>query len=215
MRGLLRRRGLCLRELARDGSEWHVVMGLGNPGRKYRGTRHNMGFRVVEELARRVGAGKAIRACEAHLRIGPVCNAHARTNPCRLILATPLTYVNRSGVTASGLLREMALEPQRLFVVVDDVELDFGRLRLRRKGGGGGHRGILSIAEAIGSEDFPRLRVGVGAEVREGETRADFVLGEFDAAERTRLDSIICLAAEAVEMVFSDGIEAAMSRFNR
>ncbi len=210
MRGLLRRKGLCLRELARDGSEWHVVMGLGNPGRRYRGTRHNTGFRVVEELARRMGAGPVSRACEANVRI-----AHLRAVPACLLLVTPLTYVNRSGVTASGLLREMGLEPQRLFVVVDDVELEFGRLRFRRKGGGGGHRGLLSIAESIGSEDFPRLRVGVGAGGREGETRADFVLGEFDAAERAQLDSIICLAAEAVEAVFSDGIEAAMSRFNR
>ncbi len=204
----LRRRRVGPRSLPAGASTWRVVMGLGNPGRRYRGTRHNLGYRVVDELARRLGIRLRQRSFHAQWGTGKVGMEE-------LILAKPLTYVNRSGQAASGLLEATGGGAQRLRVIADDVNLEVGQLRLRMKGSAGGHKGLRSIAESTGSHGFARLRVGIGADRPGGEDLADYVLGEFEREEQARLDGIISTAADAVEAVFSEGMAAAMNRFNR
>jgi PTH1 family peptidyl-tRNA hydrolase len=184
-----------------------VVVGLGNPGEDYANTRHNVGFMVVDELAGRCGAGVARRVGGAEVRrsdtvpSGPVA------------FAKPLSFMNRSGGPSLAVLRAAGCSDSQCIVVVDDVNLPLGRIRVRRGGSDGGHNGLKSMIAAVG-EGFPRVRVGVGP-VAAGESLVDFVLGQFAAHEVETVHDAVGRAADAVLCAIADGVEAAMSRYNR
>ena len=184
-----------------------VIVGLGNPGREYEKTRHNVGFRVIDRLAERWGLLEFDRAPFPAdiVQWHPVGGTPVR-------LAKPTTFMNLSGEAVGGLLRYYKIDPADLLVVVDEVQLPIGRLRLRRSGSAGGHNGLKSVIQHIGS-DFGRLRIGVGR----GDPKwdlADHVLSRFDADEQPVIDDAIGKAADAAEMFVEEGIEAAMNRFN-
>jgi PTH1 family peptidyl-tRNA hydrolase len=182
-----------------------LVLGLGNPGDRYRGTRHNVGFEVVDELARRRGV--RLRGLECNSLVG---------EDGALLLAQPMTYMNRSGYAARCLVERRRLEPARVLVVFDEVHLPLGRLRLRASGSPGGHRGMESVIENLRTTSIPRLRLGVGPEDAEvgGEELYDFVLEPFAADERERAAAMIERAADACECWLAEGAQAAMNRFN-
>jgi PTH1 family peptidyl-tRNA hydrolase len=184
-----------------------LIVGLGNPGRRYSGTRHNIGFDVVDALAARHGAGweMAPRGIEALV---------ARWRASDVTLAKPLTFMNLSGGAAVGLSQFYKVAPEDLLVVVDDVNIELGRLRTRMRGSAGGHNGLKSVIAALGSEEFARLRIGVGR----GDDRrdlADHVLARFDAEERPAVAETVVRSADAVELFVSEGIGPVMNRYNR
>jgi PTH1 family peptidyl-tRNA hydrolase len=185
-----------------------LVVGLGNPGPRYRGTRHNIGFAVVEEAARR--AGVAFESAPVEALIAKIRPGTADADP--VLLAKPLTFMNASGEAVSGLLRYFKIDPVNLLVVVDEVQLPLAKLRARSRGSAGGHNGLKSIVGRIGQE-FARLRVGVGR----GDDRrdlADHVLARFDASEAAAVEAMTARAADAIDTFLTAGIEAVMNRFN-
>jgi PTH1 family peptidyl-tRNA hydrolase len=184
-----------------------LVVGLGNPGRRYQGTRHNVGFLVLDELRRR-GDGTEERERQGALR------SEARVGDREIVLVRPVQFMNLSGPPVRAALRECSAEPGDMLVVCDDVWLPFGALRLRRSGSHGGHNGLRSLLDNLGSSEFPRLRVGIG-QTPEGQDQADYVLERFAPEERRRLDEVIGAAADAVEAAVTSGIDAAMNRTNR
>jgi len=183
-----------------------LVIGLGNPGRRYRGTRHNVGTEVVGRLSKRAGIDISEEAGFAKVGRGVIGGT-------RVLLAIPETYVNVSGAAVRDLRRRHRVAPKDIFVVVDDLDLPVGRLRLRARGSAGGHNGLKSIIEALGTNEFPRLRVGVGRPP-EGVDPAEFVLTRFAPAELGELDKVLDRAAEALEVAIREGVPAAMNRFN-
>jgi peptidyl-tRNA hydrolase, PTH1 family len=182
-----------------------LVAGLGNPGREYERTRHNVGWLVADELARRHG-GSFRSKFSGRL-------AETRLDDLRLALLKPETYMNESGRSLSAAARFFKVEPPALLVVHDDVDLEAGRLQARLGGGLAGHNGLRSIAQALGTQDFLRLRIGVGRPGR-GDRRpvADYVLSPFDPEED--VDELIARSADAVETLARDGLERTQSRYN-
>ena len=182
-----------------------LVAGLGNPGREYARTRHNVGFMVADELARRHG-GSFRGKFSAEL-------AEVRVDERRVALLKPQTYMNVSGRSVGGALRFFKLPAEQLLVVHDEVDLELGRLQARAGGGLAGHNGLRSVGEHLGTQDFLRLRVGVGRPER-GDPRpvADWVLSPFDA--HVDVDALIARAADAVETIVREGVEAAQQLFN-
>ena len=182
-----------------------LVVGLGNPGERYAATRHNMGFLVVDALAGRLGAAPWARFARCELTSAPMGT--------RLLLARPLSYMNRSGVAVAWLLDHLDLTPPQMLVGVDDVDLAIGSLRLRRSGGPGTHNGLRDVCDRVGGS-FPRLRLGVRG--RTGwQDLADYVTSPFDDDERPVVDQLVSRAAEAVEACVRDGLARAMSLYNR
>jgi len=183
----------------------HLILGLGNPGPEYAATRHNVGFRVVEELARRRGLALDRLECNARL-----------AEAAELLLAQPQTYMNRSGYAARCLLETRQLDPAAILVVYDEINLPLGKLRLRRSGSPAGHRGIESIIENLRTDEVPRLRLGVAPEggPPSGEAWVDFVLGPFAKDEEETVAAMILRAADACEIWQREGLEAAMRQFN-
>lgn len=183
-----------------------AVFGLGNPGAAYAATRHNVGFMVVDELLRRARA-------RARRGSGDFDAAQVELAGIAVLLVKPMTYMNRCGRAARQLLDTQALAPADLLVVVDDVYLPFGRLRLRLAGSAGGHNGLSSLVESLSTSDFPRLRLGVGTPA--GETPlTDHVLGGFSPEETSALPDFVSRAADAVERVAQLGVERAMPAVN-
>jgi PTH1 family peptidyl-tRNA hydrolase len=182
-----------------------LVAGLGNPGREYAGTRHNVGFLVADELARR-HAGSWRGKFSGEL-------AEVRVDGLRLGLLKPQTYMNESGRSVAAAVRFFKVEPQSLLVVHDEVDLDPGRLQARLGGGLAGHNGLRSVAGHLGTGDFARLRIGVGRPER-GDPRpvADFVLSPFPP--EVDVEALVARAADAVETIALAGVEEAQNRFN-
>jgi len=184
-----------------------LVVGLGNPGPKYEGTRHNVGFATVDLLAKRhnlqwEAAPRGIEALVANWRSGGA------------IMVKPLTFMNLSGPALVGLLQFYKIELADLLVLVDEVQLELGRLRIRPEGSAGGHNGLKSPIASFGTHQFPRLRIGVGR----GDGRrdlADHVLARFEPEERSVIEDAIERAAQAAELFIADGVSAAMNRYNR
>lgn len=183
-----------------------VVVGLGNPGKQYEGTRHNAGFLVVEGLARRFSIALAEKKFKARWGTGEV--AGEKTALCQ-----PLAYMNRSGEPLGQFLRYFGVPTERILVVHDDLDLPCGRIRLVRGGGAGGHRGILSLVEHLGHQNFARLKLGIGRPLR-GEAVESYVLNDPYPSERAEFQSMIRLGVEVVEGVLEWGMDAAMNRFN-
>ena len=184
-----------------------LIVGLGNPGAKYEGTRHNVGFATIDLIGRRHGvaldaAPRGIEALGGRWRAGDA------------VLAKPLTFMNNSGAAVIGLLQFYKIDVSDLLVVVDEVQLETGRIRIRPSGSAGGHNGLKSVIASLGTMAFPRLRIGVGR----GDARrdlADHVLARFDADERAIIDEAVVRAADAAEAFMAEGVVAAMNLFNR
>ena len=183
-----------------------VVFGIGNPGFRYRKTRHNVGFMVVDVLAKELGVKVKRRVC------GCVVGERETEGGVDVILAKPLTYVNLCGGAYEGLMREYDLLLEDELVVCDDISLPLGRIRLRGKGSSGGHNGLDSIMEEVGTVEFPRLRVGIGGVVG---GHVDFVLSRFGRSEREVMKCAIERAAEAARVWAEEGIDEAMNVYNR
>lgn len=183
-----------------------LIVGLGNPGTKYRDTRHNAGFRVLDRLAERLRAPFSKEKYHALV-------AEASPEGQRLVLMKPLTFMNKSGLAVSRAIRYTSVDLSDLLVVVDDVNLPLGRLRLRAGGSAGGHNGLKSIIAHVNSDEFPRLRLGVGAAEDPG-AMVNHVLSTFAAAERPEVNEMIERATDAVMSFVTDGLEQAMNRFN-
>ena len=186
----------------------YLVVGLGNPGSQYEATRHNVGFRAVDALAKEAGVKidrAKFQALTAQVTVGGV----------RVLLMKPQTYMNLSGVAVKQAADFYKVPPERVLVLFDDIDLDVGRLRIRRNGSAGGHNGIKSIISSLGSQEFPRIKIGVGAKPHPDYDLADWVLSRFTLVEQKLLDPAIEHAAEAVPVIFTQGIERASSQFNR
>ena len=187
-----------------------IVLGLGNPGSRYRHTRHNAGFRVVDRLAER--RAMTLRAG------GPLSNrawiGEQAGDAGRLVLAKPRTYMNRSGRAAAAICRQYNAGLDSLVVVYDDADLALGRIRIRPEGGTGGHNGIRSMIEVLGSGGFARVRLGVRGAGRFEAELSDYVLDRFEPEEAPIFDELVELAADAVDEILDRGLEAAMNRFN-
>ncbi len=186
----------------------HLVVGLGNPGREYAGTRHNVGFLLVERLAEKWRASWSLEK-KFSSRV-----AKREQGEQRVILCQPQTYMNVSGEAVGALSRFYRLSPEQILVAVDDADLPLGQIRMRPGGSCGGHHGLESIEQQLGTQGYPRLRIGIGRKAGDGRQITGYVLGQFGSGEREILDKILTRAAEQVECWLDAGIQEAMNRFN-
>ena len=186
--------------------DWIVVF-LGNPGDKYDNTRHNVGFMTADAL------GEKLNKPIQRLKFKALTNI-VEYGGCRVLLMKPTTYMNLSGEAVREACMFYKLPPERVLVVSDDVSLPVGKIRLRRNGTAGGHNGLRSIIGQLHSDQFPRLKIGVGQKPHPDYDMADWVLGHFSKEDRKTIDAAIDRALDAMECVFSQGIDKAMSRFN-
>lgn len=186
--------------------DW-LIVGLGNPDKIYEKNRHNVGFRVLDQLAASLGV-KIDRAKYRGKFVQANCNGQ------KLILLKPMTYMNNSGLSVMDAMNYFKLPPERVIVIFDDISLDVGRLRVRSDGSAGGHNGIKSIIGAINSQNFPRVKVGVGAKPHPEYPLADWVLSNFSKQEELALQPAIGNAAEAALEIIANGVPSAANRFN-
>lgn len=184
-----------------------LLAGLGNPGDEYAGTRHNAGFMLVERLAAAWGV-------ELRGRLFKARTALARRGDEEVLLVAPKTYMNRSGTSVRAAVEGKGVPAERLIVVYDDLDIPTGEVRVRKRGRPGTHKGMISIAGEIRTDEFPRVRIGIGP-LPAGRDAAEFVLEPFKRDERRLLEDSLGAAAEAVEMILDGRIELAMTRFNR
>lgn len=182
-----------------------LIVGLGNPGATYAGTRHNVGFDLIDRLASAHGIAMATR--RANARVG-----RGRIGERDVLLVKPLTFMNLSGVAVAALAAQDGVAPADILVVTDDIHLPVGRLRLRPRGSSGGQNGVRSVIEKLGTDAFPRLRIGVGAPPPG--LQIDWVLSRFSRPDRAVIDAALIDAMGAAEVWLTEGIEAAMNRFN-
>ena len=189
-----------------SGPEW-LVVGLGNPGDKYENTRHNVGFLTVDELAERA------RVPVQKLKHRALTNT-VELGGARVLLMKPVTYMNLSGEAVGEAARFYKLPPERVLVISDDVSLPVGRLRIRKGGSAGGHNGLKSIIQHLGTDQFPRVKIGVGAKPHPDYDMADWVLGKFVGPDKTAMDEATRRSAQAVECYLKDGPQKAMNQFN-
>lgn len=192
--------------LKKDNEAW-LIVGLGNPGPEYTKTRHNCGFRALDILAQKLGC-KVDKGKFEGLYGQTTYEGH------KLYLLKPLTYMNLSGRSVLQLSAYFNIPPQRIVVIFDDISLDIGRLRIRSNGSAGGHNGIKSIISQLGSQDFPRVKVGVGAKPNPDFDLADWVLSAFSASEEKSLQAALDRAADAALCIVSQGTMEAANRFN-
>ncbi|HUN09911.1 MAG TPA: aminoacyl-tRNA hydrolase [Aggregatilineales bacterium] len=187
-------------------SEWYLIVGLGNPGREYEATRHNVGFRVVDELARRhhLSFGKTERKAQS---------ASGTVKGKRVILSKPQTFMNLSGESVRSIMDFYKVEVAHLLVVTDDLDLPLGTIRLRISGSAGGQNGLKSVIQHLGTQDFNRLRFGIGRPPGKMQAR-DYVLAPFKGDDAILAAQVIDRAADAVETWLADGIDLAMTRHN-
>lgn len=186
----------------------YLIVGLGNPGDKYTETRHNAGFRCIDRLAALLGAD--ISKTKFHSLIGD-----AAADSHRLLLCKPLTFMNNSGEAVSEIVKFYKIPCENIIVISDDVSMDAGRLRIRKSGSHGGHNGLKDIIELCGTDNFPRVKIGVGQKPHPDYDLADWVLGKPSAADAAKITETEKDAAEAVRSIVTDGIVNAMNKFNR
>ncbi len=189
-----------------------LIVGLGNPGKAYARNRHNVGFQCLSYFARLRSIHFDHRLCRARAGIGEIRGE-------KLLLAKPGTFMNLSGSSVAGLVHKYDVPMSDLLVIYDDLDLPLGKIRLRQSGSSGGHKGMNSIISALGSEDFPRIRVGIGRPQLERQSISEdaivnYVLSDFSPEEEAIIESVIARVSEAIECFLTQGIVAAMSRFN-
>lgn len=187
-------------------TETYLIIGLGNPGRDYRQNRHNIGFMLIDRLAVRLDARMSRLQSKALV-------ASTRHGDAKIILAKPQTYMNLSGQSVQGLVRFYKIPLEKLLLVHDDLDLPFGTLRLRPGGGAGGQKGVKSVIQHLGTQDFPRLRLGIGRPPGRMDAAA-YVLQDFSQADEQVLSETLDRAADAVFTFIDEGLDAAMNRFN-
>ena len=187
-----------------------LIVGLGNPGREYGQHRHNIGFRCVNYFARKHGLEFNKRQSRSQIARGRVAGEG-------VVLAKPQTFMNLSGRAVAPLIQQLMIPLNDMVVIYDDLDLPLSRIRIREKGSAGGHRGIQSIIDSLGSQDFPRIRVGLGRppEVRSEDEVAAYVLNEFTSNEQPLVTEAVTRVAEALEVLLSRGIAEAMNQFNQ
>jgi len=185
----------------------HLIVGLGNPGTTYATTRHNIGFRVVDRLVQTYGLTTHRSRIEAELAAGNISGMSVLT-------AKPLAYMNRSGNPVAEIVRNYGIPCEDMVIIHDDIDLAYERLKIKEKGGDGGHNGLGSLIDALGTESFVRVRMGVGRPDA-GIGVVEYVLGDFNARQRLTLEAFLSRAVEAVEVILCEGAKAAMNRFNR
>lgn len=188
-------------------AETRILVGLGNPGRKYANTRHNAGWLVLDALAKRSGAPSPRSRFQAEI-------SEVRYKDFRIVLVKPQTYMNESGKAVSQILKWYKVDPDEMLVVVDDLDIPFGRLRMRPGGSPGGHNGLKSINRDIGTTEYPRLRVGIGRPNHPGGQAIGHVLGNFSAEEASQADKVFSAATDAIDMWLDEGILATMNEIN-
>ena len=189
-----------------------LIVGLGNPGRIYADNRHNLGFQCLNTFARRHGISLDRVKARSRVGAGEVAGE-------RVVLARPRTFMNLSGEAVAALLPAFSASPHDLVVIHDDLDLPLGMIRIRERGGSGGHNGVKSIISSLGSQDFARIRVGIApagdAEAEQKAEAIEYVLGDFTPEERPRLKEVCARAADALYCLLEEGITAAMNRYNR
>mgnify|MGYP000730466178 FL=1 len=188
------------------GAGW-LIAGLGNPGDAYENTRHNIGFQVLDALGER--QKKPIQ----RLKFKALTNLFTISGE-KVLVMKPVTYMNLSGEAVRPAADFYKIPPERILVVSDDTALPAGRLRIRKGGSAGGHNGLKSIIQHLGTDQFPRLRVGVGEKPHPDYDMADWVLGRFTGEDRARMDQAVERAADAIECILKEGLDRGMSRFN-
>lgn len=191
---------------AKGGTDF-LLVGLGNPGREYAETRHNVGFLALDLLASR----KNLALNRLKYR---ALTDNAVFSNTRVLLMKPQTYMNLSGEAVGEAARFFRIPPERILVISDDTDLPVGKLRVRRQGSAGGHNGLKSLISHLGSEKFPRVKIGVGNKPHPDYDMADWVLGRFSAAERPLMQAALAQAADAAELILTQGLDEAMSRYN-
>lgn len=190
-------------------AQYNLVVGLGNPGTEYAGTRHNAGFEVIDLLLKKVaGRMEENHGCSSHYWKG---NYAGRL----LLLQKPETFMNLSGNAVAPLLAKNGLNAENLLVISDDVDLPLGKIRIRKSGSCGGHNGLRSIMEKVGTESFARLRIGIGHDFRGASQGAEYVLAPFEGKEKELFDSVAEKAAEAVVLILRRGLSFAMNSYNK
>jgi PTH1 family peptidyl-tRNA hydrolase len=190
-----------------------LIIGLGNPGRDYVNNRHNVGFKCVDLFAREHGISLTHRGAHSKLGTGEVANT-------RIVVAKPQTFMNLSGEAVAALVRRYNISPQDIVVIYDDLDLPLGKIRIREKGSSGGHNGLKSIISRLGTQDFPRIRVGI-APAEDSDSIStlkvdaiEHVLSDFTDAEKTLMQETYGKVATAIECVLAEGIAAAMNKYN-
>ncbi|MBO5201419.1 MAG: aminoacyl-tRNA hydrolase [Lentisphaeria bacterium] len=184
-----------------------LIAGLGNPGTEYEGTRHNVGFALIEKLlAKLPGNWEKIHAFNSYYWKGTYAGQ-------RLILQTPLTFMNLSGNAVAGLAKAEQIAPGQIMIVHDDMDLEPGRIRIRANGSSGGHNGIKSVIEQLGTQNFPRLRIGIG-KMANGHGSADFVLAKFEPEEQRLMDQVLAMAVDSVILTMRRSLQMAMAQYN-
>ena len=187
-----------------------LIVGLGNPGKEYSGTRHNVGFAVLGELARKHHINFDKRCC--HSRAG-----EGRIGEQQVVLAKPQTYMNLSGDAVAALVRKFKVKPADILVIHDDLDLPLGKIRIRANGSAGGHNGLKSIIASVGTMEFPRVKIGIGRPDNAGIGRRDVidhVLSDFDAVDRKIAEDAVSQAADAIDTMIEQGLETAMNKYN-
>jgi len=191
-----------------------LIVGLGNPGPAYADCRHNLGFQCLNLLAKKEGIEFAKQQSKAKIGKGEVLGH-------RVILAKPRTYMNLSGTSVASLMHYYKIEPADLMVIYDDVDLPLGKIRIRERGGAGGHNGMKSIIQNLGTQDFPRIRVGIGSlenlemvDSPQPSRTPQYVLGRFTAEEKPIIDEVRRRVLDSIFCILTDGIAAAMNRYN-
>ncbi len=185
----------------------YLVVGLGNPGPEYEQTRHNLGFKVIDDLVRRFDIPSLKSKCNSLI-------AETNFKGHKIILVQPQTFMNNSGLAVRGLLEWFKIKSESLILIYDDVDLDVGQLRLREKGNAGGHHGVESVIKSVGATQFARIRLGIGRESVTGDV-SDYVLAKVPKDQEEALAEATVLAADAVESIISDGLTKAMNKFNQ
>ena len=186
----------------------YIIAGLGNPEDRYKGTRHNVGFDAIDYLAEKYNISVDTKKHRAYIGKGVIEGQ-------KVLLVKPQTYMNLSGESIGSIVEYYKIDPEEeLLVIYDDISLDVGQLRIRKKGSAGGHNGIKNIIAHLGTSVFPRIKIGVG-EKPKGYDLADYVLGHFSKGEREMMDEGYSQAAEAVKMIVSDDIDGAMNEYNK
>jgi len=183
-----------------------VIFGLGNPGKDYEQSRHNIGFRVIDKLSQEYRIELNKHSCQAWIGEGEIGKEE-------VLLVKPLTFVNAAGVSLLQLKQKYKTSLEDIMVISDDMDLELGKLRLARKGGDGGHKGLRSIIEFLGTEEFPRLRIGIDRPEEKIELK-EYVLGEFTFREKKVIEEAISKASQAVKMVIRQGIDETMKHHN-
>ena len=182
-----------------------LIAGLGNPGRKYAGTRHNVGFMVIEEIAERYGIDLTDKKEECRIGRGSI-------ESVKVLLVEPLLYMNLSGPVIATLFRRCGVQPDNVIIIHDDLDMETGKIRIRKTGSSGGHKGIESVIQSIGFRDFVRVKIGIGREP--GIPAEAYVLKKFRKGELGLIQEAVIKASDAVQSVISEGVDKAMNKFN-